>query len=95
MPPTGRREGADLVAVEQHVDDRVGLDVVGVLEDELHGAVAVLGLLSADLGAQDLGAHGSTFSLIVGQLVVRGDLLLVGGDVCDGGNVAQVEDEGV
>ena len=69
--PTRRREGADLLALEQHVDDRVGLDIVRVLEDELHGAVAVLGLLAAELGAQDLGAEWSTLCLLVGQLEVR------------------------
>ena len=44
-----RRKRADLLAVEQHRDRRVGLYVVDVREDELHCAVAVLGLLPADL----------------------------------------------
>ena len=44
---------AHLLAVEQHVEDRVGLDVVLVDEDVAHRAVLVVSLLSQDLGRED------------------------------------------
>ena len=45
-------EDADLVAVEQHVDNGVLVDVVLVHKDEAHRAVEVVRLLAHDLRAE-------------------------------------------
>ena len=72
--------------MEQHVEDRVGLDVVLVDEDVAHRTVLVVSLLSHDLGREDV-----DLQLFDGELVVLCDALGVRGHVGHGGDLAQVE----